>query len=84
MRRSSKVIDEILESGCKNVAVVTHMGTIRALMCGILGLGQERRFFIGSPIEHCSISIIKHDKSGQKHLHTINDHAHLDILKPVK
>jgi probable phosphoglycerate mutase len=85
MRRAGKVIDEILETGSQNVAVVTHTGTISALISGILGLDQARRFFVGSPIEHCSISILNHEKkSGQMHIHTINDYAHLDFLRPVK
>jgi probable phosphoglycerate mutase len=79
--RSNTVINEILESGCSNAAVMTHMGTIRALICGMIGLRQAQRFLIGTPIEHCSISIINQDKkSGQLCLHTINDYAHLEIL----
>ena len=81
MLRSSNVINEILSSGCSNIAVVTHAETIRALICGALGLGQARRFFIGSPIEHCSISIMTYEKQSDRvNLHTVNDHAHLEIL----
>lgn len=82
MLRSSNVVTEILNSGCSNIAVVTHAETIRVLICGILGLGQARRFFIGSPIEYCSISIMTYDKKSDRFsIHTVNDHAHLDFLK---
>lgn len=82
MLRSSNVINEILNSGCNNIAVVTHTGTIQSLICGALGLGQARRFFIGAPFEHCSISILTFDKKDDRfYIHTINDHAHLEILK---
>lgn len=81
MVRSNRVIEEILQSGCNNIAVVTHMANIQALICGFLGLGLARRFFLGAPLEYCSISIIKHDKArGSFTLQTMNDYAHLEIL----
>jgi broad specificity phosphatase PhoE len=81
MLRSSNVINEILNSGCSNIAVVTHAETIQALICGALGLGQARRFFIGAPFEHCSISTMTYDKKSDRfRIHTVNDYAHLEIL----
>lgn len=81
MLRSGNVINEILETSCENVAIVAHVGTIRVLLCGILGLGQARRFLIGAPIENCSISVIKYDKkSGTLSVHTVNDYAHVEDL----
>lgn len=82
--RASNVLREIIESDCENIAVVTHGGVIRVLCCGILGVGQARRFFIGAPIENCSISVIKYDKKkGSFCVHTVNDHAHLEDLEPL-
>lgn len=81
LKRARNVLNEILEAGGKNIAVVTHTETISALICGFLGLEQPRRFTLGSPIENCSISIISYDKkSSHYNLHTFNDYAHLEIL----
>ena len=66
MLRSSNVINEIVSSGCRNIAVVTHAETIRSLICGVLGLGQARQFFIGAPIEHCSISTMTYNNKDDR------------------
>ena len=79
--RSIKVIKEIVSDEYENVAVVAHGGTIRALISGLLGLGQERRFFIGAPFENCSISVVKYDKKTNKYyVHSINDYSHLEVF----
>jgi broad specificity phosphatase PhoE len=79
MLRASNVIDEILSSGLKSVAVVAHGGTIRVLLCGILGLEQQRRFYIGLPFSNCGISVVKYvEKENRFYVHTINDSAHLE------
>lgn len=77
--RASNVMSEILDSGYENVAVVAHKGTIRVLLSGILGLEQQRRFFLGLPLEDCSISTVRFDADTNRlYVHTINDHAHLE------
>lgn len=79
--RAIKVIHEIVESKLKNVAVVSHGGVIRALISGFLGLGQERRFYIGAPPENCSISVVRYKhESNEFYVHTVNDYAHLEDL----
>ena len=40
-KRSKSVINEIINSGLENVAVVTHGGMIRVLISGFLGLHQS-------------------------------------------
>lgn len=73
-RRAFPVIQEIITGDIKAVAVVAHAGVIRALLCGFLGIGFERRLSIGSPLENCSISHVKYDKvSGTFVVHSIND-----------
>lgn len=78
-KRSKSVINEIINSGLENVAVVTHGGMIRVLISGFLGLHQERRFFFGSPLQNCSITLVKHDnKSKNFYVHYFNDYSHLE------
>jgi probable phosphoglycerate mutase len=77
--RSINVINEIINTSLNHVAVVAHGGTIRCLISGLLGLGQEKRFFLGAPFENCSISVVKYNKNDcHFYVHTINDYAHLE------
>lgn len=80
--RSKRVINEIINSGLENVAVVAHGGIIRVLISGFLGLHQERRFFFGSPLENCSITLVKYDnKSKNFYIHYFNDYSHLEDMQ---
>jgi len=78
-RRSRCVLEEIAICGLERVAVVTHGGIIRVWICGIFGIGQERRFFLGDPLDNCSITFINlHDPASNTfHLHRFNDSSHL-------
>lgn len=81
-KRSKRVINEIINSGLENVAVVAHGGIIRVLISGFLGLHQERRFFFGSPLENCSITLVKYDnKSKNFYIHYFNDYSHLEDIQ---
>lgn len=78
-KRASACLEDLRKAGGSRIAVVCHGGTIRALICGILRIPQERRFYFGDPPINCSISIVRM-KDGEAHLHTFNDHAHLGNL----
>lgn len=81
-KRSETVINEIISCSLENVAIVTHGGMIRVLISGFLGLGQERRFFLGSPLENCSITLVKYDnKSNNFYVQYFNDYSHLEDMK---
>lgn len=74
--RAKKVLFEVVDLGLDNVAIVTHGGTIRSLICGVLNVPQAKRFYFGYPPEHCSISILKYNNN-RFFLHTFNDYLHL-------
>ncbi len=77
--RVSKAVYEIIKEESNNIAIVTHGGVIRALICGLLQLNQAKRFYLGKPPENCSISLIKYDKQSQNfYIHSFNDYAHLE------
>jgi broad specificity phosphatase PhoE len=81
-KRSKETIEEIINSGLDNVVVVAHGGMLRVLLSEFVGLHQERRFFFGSPLENCSISLIKYDNKSRKfYIHYFNDYSHLDDLE---
>jgi len=76
--RARNVLDEIIDLGLENVAVVTHGETIRSIICGALEIPQFKRFAFGLPPEHCGITCLKyvHDRYI---LHVFNDYAHLEF-----
>lgn len=62
----------------EKIAVVCHGGTIRSIICGVLDIPQQKRFYFGSRLENCSISIIKYKEEDKRfYLHTFNDFSHL-------
>ena len=78
-KRAMKVIDEIVEKGYKNVAIVSSGGTIAILLSRFLGLVQHKRF--NMDIDNCSISIVKYNVIDNKMtVKCINDTGHLDEL----
>ena len=77
-QRSKKILDIAIANQYQKVAIVCHGGTIRSLICGILDIPQQKRFYFGDPLENCSISIIKYDESQKTFsLATFNDYSHL-------
>ena len=81
-RRASVFLNELVHGNYKNVAVVTHGGTIRVLISGILKISQTRRFYLGDPIQNCSISRLKYDESSEAfYLQSFNECSHLDALR---
>ncbi len=78
-RRAMRVIDEIKKKQYENVAIVTSGGTIKILLCEILGLEQYKRF--NMQVDNCSISIVSYDIQNNKQIvKCINDTGHLENL----
>lgn len=77
--RVQKVLQEIIESGKENVAVITHGGVIRVLMTVLFGRGVEGRLLFGSSLENCGITQIIYDEEKQLfYLDRFNDYTHLE------
>ena len=75
-RRCKQEMDEAIALGHQRIAIVCHGGTIRSIICGILHVPQCKRFYLGAPLENCSISIITH-RENDFFLHTFNDSNHM-------
>ena len=56
VKRALPVMEEILESGLETVAVVTHGGVIRSLLCQYLGMELSRVPLMASHLENCGIT----------------------------
>ena len=83
--RAFEVIKEISSKNYENVAVVTHGGVIRALMCGIIGAPFSKTLVVGRQIENCSISEILYDRQMNTfHIERINDYAHFEDIDELR
>lgn len=77
--RAMPVIQEIVQSGKGNIAVVTHGGTIRVLLAALFGRNQARRFLFGVSLEDTSITqLIYNVRKDRFYLERFNDSAHLE------
>ena len=80
--RSKKVIEEIVSNSLENVVVVAHGGILRVLINGFLGLNQERKLLFDSPLENCSITLVKYDNKNKNFLiNYFSDYSHLKDLE---
>ncbi len=78
-QRAMPVIQEVINSGSKNVAIVTHGGTIRVLLAALVGKNQANRFLFGLSLENTSITHLQYDKELDRfYLERFNDFAHLE------
>ncbi|MFA0814487.1 MAG: histidine phosphatase family protein [Anaerofustis sp.] len=73
--RCKPVLADIIGQNPQRAAVVCHGGTIRVIICGLLGLPMQKRFFIGNPPLNCALTILQM-QNGRWFLHTLNDAAH--------
>lgn len=77
--RAMPVIQEIVQSGNKNIAVVTHGGTIRVLLAALFGKNQAKRFLFGVSLENTGITqLIYNCNNDRFYLERFNDFAHLE------
>ncbi|MDE7297446.1 MAG: histidine phosphatase family protein [Lachnospiraceae bacterium] len=69
---------ELAQSGPENVIAVTHGGTIRSLVAGVLGLEQRCRLAIARTLENCSLTVLEYSPARRRFtVETVNDYAHL-------
>lgn len=77
--RAMPVIQEIIQSGKKNILVVTHGGTIRVLVAALFGRSQASRFHFGVSLENTGITqLVYHPEYDRFYLERFNDYAHLE------
>ncbi len=77
--RAMPVIEELVHSGNKNIAVVTHGGTIRALLAALFGKTQAKRFLFAVSLENTSITqLVYRPELDRFYLERFNDYAHLE------
>ena len=79
LERAMPVVREWIASGKQNIAVVTHGGLIRVLLCALFGGNFGRRLQFGTSLENCSITQIHYDEEKNAFfLDRFNDYAHIE------
>lgn len=77
--RAMPIIQELVQSGKKNIVIVTHGGTIRVLLAALFGKNQARRFLFGVSLENTGITqLVYHPGYDRFYLERFNDYAHLE------
>lgn len=95
--RAKYVVDRILEAslakrradGPYRVCIVTHGGTIRAMICGLLGIPERMRYQFAANLHPCSISIVRITPDSTENpntdststLESFNDVSHFGNMK---
>lgn len=68
----------VAESGHKHAVIVTHGGTIRAILAGVLHMEQRFRLALTKTLENTSVTILEYNRQRNWFtVETVNDYAHL-------
>lgn len=77
--RAMPVLGEIVQSGKKDIVIVTHGGVIRPILAALFGRNQARRFLFATSLENSSITQLRYDPDIDRfYLERFNDCAHLE------
>ena len=77
--RVMPVITELLQSGSRNMLIVTHGGVIRALLAALIGRTQAERFLFAVSLENTGITQLIYNPENERfYLERFNDCAHLE------
>lgn len=79
-KRAKVVIDEMVQSDKNRFLIITHGGTIRALVCGLLGIPMRYRLAFGVMLENTSITELEYNSDNNRFtLECFNDYSHLMV-----
>lgn len=79
LERVMPVVKEWIESKKQRIAVVSHGGIIRILLCTLFGGDFAKRLMFGTSLENCSITQLHYDEEKNGfYLDRFNDYAHLE------
>lgn len=77
--RAYPFLQGLAKSGAQHALVVTHGGTIRAVLAGVLHMEQRFRLALTRTLENTSMTVLEYNKQrGWFTVETINDYAHLE------
>lgn len=77
-RRAYPFLIKVAESGRENAVIVTHGGTIRSILAGVLHMEQRYRLALTRTLENTSVTVLEYNRArGWFTVETVNDYAHL-------
>lgn len=77
--RAYPFLRKVAASGHGHALVVTHGGTIRAILAGVLHMEQRFRLALTRTLENTSVTVLEYNKErGWFTVETVNDYAHLE------
>lgn len=77
--RAMPVVQEIVQSGKKNIIIVAHGGVIRVMLAALFGKNQAKRFLFGVSLENTGITQLLYNPEYDRfYLERFNDYAHLE------
>lgn len=77
--RMYPVLEEIIQSGRNNVAIVTHGNSIRSILTKLLGIATAKKLLFANNFENCSITQVKYvPEKDRFYLERLNDYAHIE------
>lgn len=80
LERVMPILQEWIASPYENIAVVSHGGVIRILLCALFGGDFGKRLMFGTSLENCSITQLHFDERlGGFYLDRFNDYAHIEM-----
>ena len=83
--RAMPVIQQIAQSGKKNIAIITHGGTIRVLLAALFGKNQAKRLLFGVSLENTGITqLVYSSRYDRFYLQRFNDYAHLEASPELR
>lgn len=69
---------KVAGSGREHAVIVTHGGTIRAILAGVLHMEQRYRLALTRTLENTSVTILEYNRERNWFtVETVNDYAHL-------
>lgn len=78
-RRAYPFLEKVAQSGHEHAVVVTHGGTIRSILAGVLHMEQRHRLALTRTLENTSMTVLEYNKARRWFtVEVVNDYAHLD------
>lgn len=77
--RAYPFLQKVAAAGHEHAVVVTHGGTIRAILAGVLHMEQRHRLALTKTLENTGITVLEYNRARDWFtVEVVNDHAHLD------
>lgn len=77
--RAYPFLQKVAKSGHEHALVVTHGGTIRAILAGVLHMEQRFRLALTRTLENTSVTVLEYNKERNWFtVEVVNDYAHLE------